>query len=152
MRRLPTTATITLLALAGCSHATDVAPPPPTSSAPETSAVGPETRRSALADGVTQVPSCAEGSVKLSTAGVTARLPADCAKVVIDAPGIILLAEGIGKLEVDGSTVTVIARSIESVVLTSPGNQVYWDIGAPEVLDLGTGSTLRTNPTPEDRR
>ncbi|MDY0830023.1 DUF3060 domain-containing protein [Microbacterium sp. BG28] len=92
---------------------------------------------------VAQQTSCVSGEVVVSQAGATVSIAGECALVTVTASGAVVLAEGIGTLEITGAANQVQAASVDIARVGGSGNDLRWESGTPDVTDTGVANTAR---------
>lgn len=104
----------------------------------------------AWASMVTKTIECSGETVTLSEPGTVVHLKGECASVVIDGAGVVVLADSIKKLSVGvaGAGSMVAVGSISDVTLEGTGVVVAYSGTKPSVTDTGTGNVVSDAPLP----
>lgn len=104
----------------------------------------------AWASMVTKTIECSDETVTLSEPGAIVQLKGECASVVIDGAGVVVLADSIKKLSVGvaGTGSMVAAGKISEVTLEGTGVVVAYSGTKPAVTDNGTGNVVSDAPLP----
>lgn len=86
---------------------------------------------------------CPTGSLEIDTTGVVVDILEPCDSVTVSGNGVVVLAQSVGTLTVDGIGVNAIVADATAVTITDGGNgsMVTWESGTPAVQDDSIGST-----------
>lgn len=140
----PLAAGAAALVLAGCSVAYDPPAPPPASS-PSSLGAPDETvpvTRAAYAGLADRTLSCPEGSLQIDAVGDVIALDGDCDTIEVSGTGTVVLARGVGDLQVTGVSNVVIVATADTIDVSGTANRIVWESGTPTVADTGTASRL----------
>lgn len=90
---------------------------------------------------------CSSGAVTIVDSGAVA-IKGNCPSVTVNGVWVVLVADHIGKLEVDGVGNVVLTRTVDEIVLVeeSSGSVVQWEAGQPKIENHSPDSVLIKAP------
>ncbi len=110
-----------------------------------TGSVTAEEHRAALAKTVDQQLTCGGGSLEITEFAVRVEVTDDCDTIVVTGSSVMVLAQNVKTLVVDGFSTDALVAAVDAVRVTSNGSSttVRWESGTPSVEDAGFASDLR---------